>query len=108
MRTEKDVWIVAAPLSAIKIVEGVFVANDCRYWTEDGKDHTKSSSYYINSDRLGTKKLINVKDLRDFIIEHNLGAEVKAALSEILVNKTIFEWLEDNKVRRSTNVYREP
>lgn len=103
MRTGKDVWVVPIPTSIIKRIEGVFVANNCRYFTPEGKDHTRSAVYYIAKERTGRRQLINLADFWDWVQSNKMESAISKELEPELkaLNTTLWDWLNDNKVRRS-------
>jgi hypothetical protein len=109
MRANKNIWAVPIPTSIIKRMEGVFVANGVRYFTPEGKDHTKSAVYFISKERTGTRQLINLSDLWHWIQSNDLESEIATELNTELtnLNTTLWDWFNDNKVRRSEIIERE-
>lgn len=109
MRTGKDVWCVPIPLSIIKRIEGVFISElGMRIWTQQGEDHTVTRNYYIAKERTGSRRLIHFEDLWGYIQNKALIKAISDELEPELstLKTTLWDWLNDNKVRRSEIVER--
>lgn len=107
-RKNKNIWVVPVPLSIIKRIEGIFVANDCIYFTDEGKDHTRSAVYKIRNEINGTRLLLHFVDFWGWVQKNNLEAAIETELEPELtaLNTTLWDWLNDNKVRRSEIIER--
>lgn len=109
MRQFKDRFLVPIPTSIIKRIEGVFIANGCRYFTPEGVYHTQTRNYYIAKERTGSRQLTNLNDFWGWVQSNNVEKAIADELEPELtaLNTTLWDWLNDNKVRRSEIVERE-
>ena len=99
-----DIWVVPVPIAIIKRVEQVFIDNGCPYWTDGSFSDAQIAEYKTRKHLGDTKRLINLSDFYDWVVNNNMGQAIKAELSDVLSSSEIVDWLRANRKRRSVSI----